>query len=75
MAKCLKHITLMFKQLYGGIYKEYQYIEYLQLIQEYVKDLWNTYTSTGFVKCPISGHIFKDLKDINPQKLFNYTQI
>lgn len=64
---------LMFKQLYGGVYKEYQYIEFLQSIQEYVKSLWDTYVSNGFIKCPISGHIFKDLKDINPQKLFNYT--
>ena len=64
---------LMFKQLYGGVYKEYQYIEFLQSIQEYVKSLWGTYVSNGFIKCPISGHIFKDLKDINPQKLFNYT--
>ena len=64
---------LMFKQLYGGVYKEYQYIEFLQSIQEYVKSLWDIYVSNGFVKCPISGHIFKDLKDINPQKLFNYT--
>ena len=64
---------LMFKQLYGGVYKEYQYIEFLQSIQEYVKRLWDTYVSNGFIKCPISGHVFKDLKDINPQKLFNYT--
>ena len=64
---------LMFKQLYGGVYKEYQYIEFLQSIQEYVKSLWDIYVSNGFVKCPISGYIFKDLKDINPQKLFNYT--
>ncbi len=64
---------LMFKQLYGGVYKEYQYIEFLQSIQEYIKSLWDTYVSNGFIKCPISGHIFKDLKDINPQKLFNYT--
>lgn len=64
--------TLMFKQLYGGIYKEYQHIEFLQLIQEYIKSLWNTYFSNKFIECPISGHKLKDLKDINPQKLFNY---
>jgi len=64
--------TLMFKQLYGGVYKEYQYIEFLQSIQEYVKNLWNTYSSTGSIKAPISGHVFENLKDINPQKLFNY---
>ena len=31
--------TLMFRQLYGGIYKEYQYIDFLQSIQEYTKSL------------------------------------
>jgi hypothetical protein len=30
--------------------------------------------SQGYFECPISGHRFtKDLKDLNPQKLFNYT--
>jgi hypothetical protein len=66
--------TLMFRQLYGGVYKEYQYIEYFQLIQEHVNKLWNDFTTNGYVECPISGHRFTtDLKDINPQKLFNYT--
>jgi hypothetical protein len=65
---------LMFRQLYGGIYKEYQYIEYFQLIQEHVNKIWNDFTSNGSIECPISGHKFTtDLKDINPQKLFNYT--
>jgi hypothetical protein len=63
---------LMFRQLYGGIYKEYQYIEFLQSIQEYVKNLWDMYSSTGSIRSPISGHTFENLKDINPQKLFNY---
>lgn len=66
--------TLMFRQLYGGIYKEYQYIEYFQLIQEHVNKLWSDFTTNGYIECPISGHKFTtDLKDINPQKLFNYT--
>jgi hypothetical protein len=66
--------TLMFRQLYGGVYKEYQYIEYFQLIQEHVNKLWSDFTTNGYVECPISGHKFTtDLKDINPQKLFNYT--
>ena len=64
---------LMFKQLYGGIYKEYQHIEYFQCIQKYIDKLWSDFTTNGFIKCPISEHVFKnDLKNINPQKLFNY---
>ena len=65
---------LMFKQLYGGIYKKYQHIPYFQLIEEHINKLWENYTANGYVECPISGHKFTtDLKDINPQKLFNYT--
>ena len=65
---------LMFKQLYGGVYKEYQHIKYFQLIQEHVNKLWSDFTVNGYIECPISGHKFTtDLKDINPQKLFNYT--
>jgi hypothetical protein len=65
---------LMFRQLYGGIYNEYKYIEYFQLIEEHVNKLWLEYTTNGFIICPISGHkLTTDIKDINPQKLFNYT--
>jgi len=65
---------LMFRQLYGGIYKEYTHIEYFELIQEHVNKLWKTFTIDKHIECPISGHKFtSELKDINPQKLFNYT--
>lgn len=65
---------LMFRQLYGGVYNEYKYIDYFQLIEEHVNKLWLEYTTNGFIICPISGHkLTTDIKDINPQKLFNYT--
>ena len=65
---------LMFRQLYGGIYNEYKYIDFFQLIEEHVNKLWKEYTTNGYISCPISGHMLtKDIKDINPQKLFNYT--
>lgn len=65
---------LMFKQLYGGVYKEYQHIEYFQLIQKHVDKLWNEFKTNGFIECSISGHkLTNKIKDMNPQKLFNYT--
>jgi len=65
---------LMFRQLYGGIYKEYQYIEFFKLIQNHTNKLWELFNKEGFIECSISGHKFtKDLKDMNPQKLFNYS--
>ncbi len=64
---------LMFKQLYGGVYNEYKYIDFFQLIEEYINKLWKEYTTNNFIICPISGHkLSGDIKDINPQKLFNY---
>jgi len=64
---------LMFKQLYGGIYKEYQHIEFFKLIQQYINKLWEEFNTNGYISCSISGHKFdKNLKDINPTKLFNY---
>jgi hypothetical protein len=65
--------TLMFRQLYGGVYNEYKYIEYFQLIEEHVNLLWTEYITNKYIICPISGHKLGDIKDINPQKLFNYT--
>lgn len=65
---------LMFRQLYGGVYNEYKYIEYFQLIEEHVNLLWTEYITNNCVICPISGHkLSGEIKDINPQKLFNYT--
>ena len=64
---------LMFRQLYGGIYKEYQHIEFFKLIQNYTDEMWKTFQNQGFIECSISKHKFtKDLKDLTPQKLFNY---
>jgi len=64
---------LMFRQLYGGVYKEYKHIEYFKLIQEYIDDLWKSFKQHGFIECCRSGHRFtKELKDLNPNKLFNY---
>ena len=67
-----KEIT--FKQLYGGIWKEYKDLEFFQKVQAYVDNLWDTFNSQGYIKCPISSYIFKsdELKNMNPQKLLNY---
>jgi hypothetical protein len=66
--------TLMFRQLYGGIYKEYTHIDYFQLIQEHTNKIWKEFTDKGYIECPTSGHkLTNELKDLNPQKLFNYT--
>ena len=67
-----KEIT--FKQLYGGIWKEYKELEFFKLVQEYIDDLWKDFNYNGYIRCPVSNHRFlkSELEDMNPQKLLNY---
>ena len=67
-----KEIT--FKQLYGGVFKEYEHLEFFQQVKEFVDNNWNEFNTSGQVTVPISGYCFeKDkLENMNPQKLFNY---
>ena len=65
---------LTFKQLYGGIFKEYQHLEFFQKIHSYITKQWELFNEQGYIEAPISKYRFeKDkLEDMNPQKLFNY---
>jgi hypothetical protein len=65
---------LTFKQLYGGIFKEYKHLEFFAKTQTLINILWEQFNSEGFISCPISNYRFYKnmLKDMNPQKLFNY---
>ena len=67
-----KQIT--FRQLYGGIYKQYEHLEYFQMVKAFINKAWNEFETTGKYKVPISGYIFEfsKLENMNPQKLFNY---
>ncbi len=67
-----KEIT--FKQMYGGVWKEYEHLEFFKKMQSYTDDLWDTFNYQGYIECPISKHIYKrdQLEDMNPQKLLNY---
>ena len=65
---------LMFKQLYGNIYKKYEDWDFFIKIKEYKDKLWEDFNNNGFVTVPISNYrLEKDtLKNMNPQKLLNY---
>lgn len=65
---------LMFRQLYGGISKEYTHLEYFKEVDRLINDLWNNYRSEGYVKCLLSDYKFDgyNIENINKQKLFNY---
>jgi hypothetical protein len=65
---------LTFKQLYGGIFKQYEDLPFFKLVNEYVNKTWEQFNTQGYIECPISGYIFEkhNLEDMNPQKLLNY---
>jgi hypothetical protein len=65
---------LTFKQLYGGIFKEYQHLEFFQKVQSYIDKQWKLFNEQGYIEAPISKYRFeKDKLDkMTPQKLFNY---
>jgi hypothetical protein len=67
-----KEIT--FKQIYGGIWREYEDLEFFRKVRAYTDDLWNSFNYGGYIRCPISNHRFlkNDLENMNPQKLLNY---
>ncbi len=70
--KTAKELT--FKQLYGGVFKEYQHLEFFQKVQEYTSKAWEEFERNRIFTAPVSNYIFeKDkLENMNPQKLFNY---
>lgn len=63
---------LMFRQLYGGIQKEYQEWEFFKLIQEYINKIWNEFNEIGYVNVMDRQFYKNELEDMTPQKLFNY---
>jgi hypothetical protein len=67
-----KEIT--FKQIYGGIWKEYQELPFFKKVIAYTDDLWDTFNYGGYIECPISKHKFvkSEMENMNPQKLLNY---
>lgn len=67
-----KQIT--FQQMYGGVWKEYEEVEFFKRMKIFTQKLWNEFNQQGYIICPISGHRFEkeSLIDMNPQKLLNY---
>ena len=65
---------LTFKQLYGGVFKQYRDLEFFQRINSFISQKWEKFTKEGVVECDISHYKFynEKLDNMNPQKLFNY---
>jgi len=69
-----KSKELTFKQLYGGVFKQYEHLEFFSKVKIYTEELWDRFNRDGYIECPISKYRFeKDkLENMNPQKLLNY---
>jgi hypothetical protein len=69
-----KSKELTFKQLYGGVFKQYEHLEYFKKIKKYIHNMWLDFYGGEEIVCPVSNFIYqKDYyKEMNPQKLFNY---
>jgi hypothetical protein len=65
---------LTFKQLYGGIFREYKDIEFFAKTQKLIDELWEQFNTQGYIECPISKYRFEKSKldKMTPQKLFSY---
>ena len=65
---------LTFKQLYGGVFKQYEHLEFFSKVKKYTEELWEKFNKEGYIECPISKHKFEKskLENMNPQKLLNY---
>ena len=65
--------TNTFQIMYGGVPDKWRHIEFFDKVAEYTNKLWKEFTEYGVVHAPISQKPFySTLKDMNPQKLFNY---
>jgi hypothetical protein len=64
---------LMFRQLYGGIQKEYREWEFFKLVQKHIDKMWNQFNDVGYINVMDRQFHKSELTDMNPQKLFNYT--
>jgi len=63
---------LTFKQLYGGVWSEYQNKPFFKEVAMYIDDMWDTYQYNGNIKTENKTFIRDQLDKISPQKLFNY---
>jgi hypothetical protein len=63
---------LTFKQLYGGVWNEYQNKPFFKNVVAYVDDLWNTLQYGGTVTTENKIFIRDDLDKMTPHKLLNY---
>ena len=61
---------LTFKQLYGGVWSEYQHKPFFKDVNMFIDDMWDTYQYGQYYET--KNRIFMPDSDISQTKLFNY---
>lgn len=63
---------ITFRQIYGGVQREFEHIPFLKSVKEYVDSLWEEYLLNGCVYTPLFKRKIGLTNGINKNKLFNY---
>lgn len=64
--------TKVFQNIYGGISDEFMSHPFFQSIQAIIEELYEQYVKIGYIESWFYGKRFRDIDDVNPNKLFNY---
>ena len=65
--------AITFRQLYGGVQREYMNIPLFSKVSHKIDSMWMEFNRRGYVTTPLGRKLSKDnLKDMNSNKLFNY---
>ena len=60
-----------FRQLYGGVMKEWKHIEFFSKMEKYIDEMWESYLVDGKVILP-TGITINKTRGHNKHKIFNY---
>lgn len=63
--------AITFKQLYGGIEKQYEHIDFFASLNKFIEQEWKKYNAHKALILP-TGRILKKLPGMNKLKVFNY---
>ena len=64
--------SITFKQLYGGVEKQYAGIDFFASLNQYIERQWKLYREQQAITLP-TGRILRYQPGMNKLKLFNYT--
>ncbi len=69
-----KSKLISFRQVYGGVSREYQHITFFNKVTEYIENIWSDFNRIGYIETPIyKRKLYRTFfDDMNKNKLFNY---